>query len=64
MPKFTVRSTGYALMEQRVEVEAANEQEAEEKVRSDEFDTYHGNQNWQYRGIKDSSIEVEVTPHG
>jgi hypothetical protein len=61
MTKFEVRSTGYALMEQVVVVEAEDAEEAENMVRSDEFDTYHGNQEWQYRGIKDTSIEVTVS---
>lgn len=62
MPKFIVKSTGLARMSQTVTVEADDAQQAEEKVRSDEFDTYHGNQVWKYQGMEDNSIEVEVTP--
>ena len=62
MPKFQVTSTGLARMSQTVTVEAEDAQQAEEKVRSDEFDTYHGNQVWEYLGMEENSIEVEVTP--
>jgi hypothetical protein len=49
-------------MSQTVTVEAEDAQQAEEKVRSDEFDTYHGNQVWKYLGMEDNSIEVDVQP--
>lgn len=47
-------------MSQTVTVEAEDAQQAEEKVRSDEFDTYQGNQVWKYLGMEDNSIEVDV----
>lgn len=61
MPKFKVDLSAFALVTQCHEVEAEDKQQALEKVMSDEYDTYHGNQEWKYRGIKDNSIVIEAT---
>ena len=58
---YSVRVAGYALVEQVHEVEADTPEEAEEMVRSDEYDTYYGNNEWKYKGVEGDSIVVEVT---
>lgn len=62
MPRFKVKTKALALMEQIVEVEADDAQEAEMMVYDSETEAYHGNNDWKYRGIEDGSTVVEVTP--
>jgi hypothetical protein len=58
---FIVTINALANVSQSIQVKASSKEEAEEKVLSDEHDTYYGNHVWKYNGLYDSnSMDIVV----
>ncbi|MBS1722522.1 MAG: hypothetical protein JSS66_05885 [Armatimonadetes bacterium] len=61
MPKFRVVLTALANMRQVIEVEADDEDEAQEKVFRDDSGYYYGDHEWKYQGVDGNSIDTSAT---